>query len=181
MNSQFYLSKILIGFLFIFILTKTAFTAPADFDSTFGTNGKVVTAAGSGFSHISKIIPLVNGKILAVGSRNNTGSQIMQLAAVRYNANGTLDTSFSGDEILVYSYNTETSEYATTAIVQPDGKILISSQAILTATDAPIMRFFALRQTVGTFGKVPTMRFKKFRWEPPATFRRPLFFLADNG
>jgi uncharacterized delta-60 repeat protein/uncharacterized repeat protein (TIGR02543 family) len=82
-------------------------------DNTFGTGGKVVTPAfGTGAAYALAIQR--DGKILTAG--------ISSVAvAIRYNANGTLDGTFSGDGILPLP-----TTGARAAVIQPDDRILVA-------------------------------------------------------
>src|SRR5262249_46152230 len=67
-------------------------------DSTFGVNG-VVTFNG-GFSDSARGVAVSpNGSIVIAGASFNAMAQGLLLIA-RYNANGTLDTSFGGDGVI---------------------------------------------------------------------------------
>lgn len=93
-------------------------------DSTFGTNGGVVTPIGgnSGRAHSVAIQP--DGKIVVAGTANVFVNFVFALA--RYNPDGSLDTTFDGDGMVVTSTATTTanSELKVSVAVQPDGKIV---------------------------------------------------------
>ncbi|WP_395737483.1 cadherin-like beta sandwich domain-containing protein [Prosthecobacter sp.] len=103
--------------------------ADGSLDTTFNGTGKVVTAVGSGDDFgISPAIQS-DGKILVAGYAKNGGSYAFAL--VRYNPNGTLDTSFnsSGKIILPIGsssdYFSAGSDYGQKVVLQSDGKILL--------------------------------------------------------
>jgi uncharacterized delta-60 repeat protein len=64
-------------------------------DSTFGGNGIVVTAIGTGQDYGERVLIDGVGRVLLAGTSSN-GSNL-DLALVRYNPNGSLDTSFDVD------------------------------------------------------------------------------------
>jgi uncharacterized delta-60 repeat protein len=66
-------------------------------DNTFGTNGKVTTDLG-GWETASNIQVQNDGKILVVGASDT------DVALVRYNADGSLDTSFSGSGTVIANH-----------------------------------------------------------------------------
>lgn len=74
------------------------FNANGSIDSTFGVNGKTLTgltASAVNKDEFKKIrIHYLTGKIIAVG-RSSISSAIQRPMLVRYNSNGTLDTSFN--------------------------------------------------------------------------------------
>jgi uncharacterized delta-60 repeat protein len=134
-------------------LVVGAIAAPADMDPRFGTNGKVTTQMGLGNSFILDSAMQPDGKILAVGSLAMNGSQF---AIVRYTKDGSLDTSFDGDGIVLTQFGT--SAGARAVYVQPDGKILVAgSVSNGSATDFGVVRYNpdgSLDPTFGTDGKV---------------------------
>ena len=85
-------------------------------DTTFDGDG-IVTTAFSGLETANAVIIQSDGKIIAAGT-SYTGN----LAAARYLANGSLDTTFDGDGKLTLALLTS----ARSAAIQPDGKILIA-------------------------------------------------------
>lgn len=95
-------------------------------DSGFGNNGKVTTPIDSGNDFASSIALQPDGQILLAGTSYVSGDR--DFAIVRYNNDGSLDTSFgNGDGIVTTDVPpTDTGyEYANTLALQPDGKILI--------------------------------------------------------
>jgi uncharacterized delta-60 repeat protein len=87
---------IAVAFAFAAPAAVAAPAAPGDLDASFGGDGKVTTkfpfaylGAGSASVGIQ-----ADGKIVVAGSAGNRNHRF---AVVRYNANGTLDTTFGGD------------------------------------------------------------------------------------
>ncbi len=76
-------------------------------DTSFGGTGKVVTnfAPGS-FDEIKSIVRDASGRIIAGGVTDANGGK-KNFALARYNPNGTLDTTFDGDGILISDFNGE--------------------------------------------------------------------------
>lgn len=97
-------------------------------DTTFGSGGKVITPIGSGndFSRSGEL--LSDGRILLLGVSDG------KFALTKYLANGTLDTSFSGDGKLqltdnctaVFVNNATTLHFMPKLKIASNGKILIS-------------------------------------------------------
>jgi uncharacterized delta-60 repeat protein len=121
------------------------FNADGTADTTFGNGGRVTTSFTSGLnsSDVAKDGALQpDGKLIVVGSISGTPAVL-----VRYNTNGTVDTSF-GLEGFVLSTNFAAS--ARQVLIQPDGKIVVSGGAFVIA------RYLAdghLDQTFGTGGR----------------------------
>lgn len=68
-------------------------------DATFGTGGLVVTDVAADFDEIRDLALQPDGKIVAVGFTGQGFSDSEDLLVLRYNADGTLDSSFAGDGI----------------------------------------------------------------------------------
>ncbi len=84
-------------------------------DTTFGNNGEVMTA-GTG-DYASSMAVQTDGKIVVAGSYTSSPA-----ALVRYNVNGTLDTTFAnGGELVVTNLRIINGSVA--VVIQPDGKI----------------------------------------------------------
>jgi len=94
-------------------------------DTTFSGDGKVFTRLGNVLSQAYSVAIQPNGKIVISGQSCNSYMHICDAAVVRYNANGSLDTTFSGDgKVIVDSGGDDNGSYGGLAI-QPDGKIVI--------------------------------------------------------
>ena len=108
-----------------------------DLDPTFGTGGIVTTANTAPDAAALQS----DGKVVVAGSISNQGGLL------RYNTNGSLDTSFgTGGQVLVGSSNTG----ATFAVaIQTDGKILAAAPSSLRVT---VFRFNANGSLDNTFG-----------------------------
>jgi uncharacterized delta-60 repeat protein len=78
------------------------FTADGSPDLTFGGGTGRVTTPMGGFSQANSVIVKPNGKILAAGTVEFSGQQNFAIAC--YNADGSLDTSFSGDGKLAFNF-----------------------------------------------------------------------------
>jgi uncharacterized delta-60 repeat protein len=96
---------------------------PATIDSTFDADGIVTTNIGSS-SFIAGLAVQTDGKIVAVGQ---SGSHF---ALVRYNTNGSPDTTFGPSNTGIVTLTTiGTSSVAMAVALQPDGKIVVGGQA----------------------------------------------------
>lgn len=93
-------------------------------DSTFGTNGVVITDFDSLNENIMQIAIQPDGKIVAAGM---TGYINTNFAMARYHANGSIDSSF-GINGLVENNISQYSDYITDVVLQPDGKIVVGAR-----------------------------------------------------
>lgn len=87
------------------------------FNTTFGTNGLVTTDIGYASNYAYKELIQPDGKIVLIGNNDTEG------IILRYNTNGTLDTTFNGTGKLFSNYN-----YFESGALQSDGKIIVCTQ-----------------------------------------------------
>ena len=124
------------------------------FDSTFGTNG-VSTLGSTAFQddiYGVKIQP--NGKIVVGGVMSNGAD--LDIAVLRYNANGTLDTSFNGNGIFTMGIGTA-NDYFGTLELQADGKILGTANGNGESVLFRLTSSGAIDTDFDTDGKVTTL------------------------
>ncbi len=96
-------------------------------DTTFSGDGKVFTDLGPGTDGAVDVAVQDDGKIVVAGGRN-LFSGAARFALVRYNANGTLDPTFSGDGRVTADFPGAEEEVREMAI-QDDGKIVIAGES----------------------------------------------------
>ncbi|MCE7980091.1 MAG: hypothetical protein DYG89_02770 [Caldilinea sp. CFX5] len=90
-------------------------------DSSFDDDGKVFTNLG-GSTQVKALIRQPDGKLVAAGSVSTIGNP--DIALVRYNADGSLDTSFDGDGIVFTDFGNV--DNANALVLQPDGKLVVA-------------------------------------------------------
>lgn len=101
---------------------------PGGLDPSFDDDGLVNTTIGS-FDVANSIAIQQDGKLVVAGyRRNGSGDSDVDFAVVRYNQNGSLDTSFDGDGKVTTSFGTG-SESANAVAIQNDGKIVVAGSA----------------------------------------------------
>jgi uncharacterized delta-60 repeat protein len=93
-------------------------------DTSFGEGGKVITEFSSGFDSASDLDLQADDRIVAAGGAG-AGGQGERLAVARFNSDGSLDTSFSGDGKRTIDFGTGFSRASSVAI-QPNGRILVA-------------------------------------------------------
>jgi uncharacterized delta-60 repeat protein len=109
-------------------------------DTTFDGDGKVETDASFGLHNGLAIAIQSDGKILLGGA---LGSGSSEIALVRYNVDGSLDTTLDGDGIVTAAIRPNFYDYASVAI-QSDGKILVGGGS----RDIAVLDFVLLRYNV---------------------------------
>lgn len=95
-------------------------------DLTFGVQGRVATPVGAGNAVAQAVAVQPDGKILAVGFAYNGADN--DFAVVRYNANGTLDSTFNGNGTILTPIGPSDDEAYSIAI-QNDGKFILGGQS----------------------------------------------------
>lgn len=89
-------------------------------DTSFGGNGKVRTNFTSGFDWANGLALQADGKIIAVGRAGGGGGRF---GLVRYDTDGTLDTTFGGDGKVTTNMG-RGEEEATGVAIQANGKVV---------------------------------------------------------
>ena len=118
-------------------------------DVTFGSGGIVSTTLGTSQAALDVAIQS-NGKVVVVGGCDG------EFAIVRYNADGTLDTSFSGDGIELLQFPSASSSCATKVLIMSDGKILVGGTSDGDFAMVRLTSGGAVDTTFGTSGYVTT-------------------------
>lgn len=114
-------------------------------DTTFGSGGQVVTdlAGGSDDSGHSVTVQS-DGKIVVAGSSGTAGNY--DFALVRYNADGSLDTTFgNGGKVITPVGSSD--DFGWSVAVQSDGKLLVSGDTRTSSGyDFALVRFLGTTQ-----------------------------------
>ena len=119
------------------------------FDGETGTNanGKVTTNFGSGSHEYARAVAIqADGKIIVAGDTNVGNSS--DFAVVRYNQDGSLDTTFDGETgtnangKITTDIGTDSNEYARSIAIQTDGKIIVAGETNLgNSSDFAVLRY----------------------------------------
>jgi uncharacterized delta-60 repeat protein len=105
---------------FVLVFAFKGFAAPGDLDASFGIGGR--TSMPNAYGTINAVAVQPDGKIVAVGMSVGLDWLIM-----RFNADGSPDTSFSGDGWTTFGITSlEFRDIARAVYVRPDGKILVA-------------------------------------------------------
>src|SRR5262249_33644368 len=129
-----------------------------DLDPTFGTGGKGTTSFGGSVGNEGDAMALQpDGKIIVVGT-TDVGGGGSNFAVARYNADGTLDTTFSFDGKVTTDFGGD--DRAFSVAIQADGKIVVAGASLTNpGDDFALARYNpdgVLDHSVGTDGKVTT-------------------------
>lgn len=126
-------------------------------DTTFDSDGKVATPIGSSDDFALASAIQSDGKIIVAGASYNGG--LSSIALVRYNTNGSLDTTFDSDGKVTTAVGDSVVAYSVT--IQSDGKIVVAGASFTTANsnDFVVVRYNtdgSLDTTFDTDGIVTT-------------------------
>ena len=120
----------LLSMILSLVFVSVALAASGDLDTTFSSDGMTNTNFSANSPDAVRAVAIQpNGRIVVVGYTGPSASS--DFAIARYNQNGTLDTSFSGDGMQTTSF--DASDVAWAVAIQPDGKILVSGFACAAA------------------------------------------------
>ena len=124
-------------------------------DTTFGSGGKVTTPVDAGDAEAYSVALQADGKIVAGGiAENASGKKVF--AVVRYNTDGSLDTTFGSGGKVTTSL-TDSDDEAYSLKIQSDSRIVVAGYSnenkfalVRYNTDGSLDRFF------GSAGKITT-------------------------
>lgn len=136
------------------------YLANGQLDPAFGAGGKVSTDFARGFDRARAAVLQPDGRIVAAGFAIRPSGSNEDFAAVRYLANGALDTSFSGDGMTQVSFGS-CCQSANEVLLQRDGKLVLVGFPDTESTDsdftiARLNRNGTLDASFGVSGRVRT-------------------------
>ena len=121
------------------VFAVVRYTSTGSEDATFSGDGKVTTAIGSSQDQARSVVLQSDGKIVAAGLSDN-GSNY-DFAVVRYNTDGSLDTTFSDDGKLITAVGLGT-DFANSVVLQSDGKIVAAGYSYnVSSEDFTVVRY----------------------------------------
>jgi uncharacterized delta-60 repeat protein len=109
--------------------TVVRYNTDGSLDSSFGNSGTVITDIDANSFDMAKAVAVQSdGKIVAAGwtanGETSFGISKNNFALVRYNANGSPDTSFGQNGKVKTAFDEDSSEIIESIAIQPDGKIV---------------------------------------------------------
>ncbi|MGQ7844439.1 cadherin domain-containing protein [Granulosicoccus sp. 3-233] len=119
----------------------TRFNADGSLDTGFGNGGTIISALTSNNETVSALSLQGDGKIILAGARSlgNANEAVM----IRYNSDGSLDTTFGSAGVAAFSLAGTTSSVITDIDLMTDGRIVASGHVKVAGVDAML----ALRAT----------------------------------
>lgn len=144
--------KILLGGFSNWFINLARYNSNGSLDTTFGISGKVITDIVGYYSEKCKSVVIQSdGKILVGGYGKHSTNDGNYFVLVRYNNNGTLDSSFGTNGVVI---GTEGSGYS--LVIQNDGKILLGGSSNLNFALVRYNNNGTLDNSFGISGKVIT-------------------------
>jgi uncharacterized delta-60 repeat protein len=105
------------------------YNANGSLDTSFGSGGKVSTRVGKYWDTVAATAIQQDGKVLVAGDSmfmNHGTLSGHQINLVRYNTNGSLDSTFGSKGIVTFNFTNSSAAEAGDVAVQPDGKIVVA-------------------------------------------------------
>src|SRR5688572_15208203 len=156
---------VLVAVISVLFSSTEGVAAPGDLDFSFGIQGRnMILIPNLTFPNSQDWDPTEDiafqpdGKILVAGAAWDS-SLLMDYAITRFNADGSLDTSFANNGVFRFHFNGDDHGYG--IVLQPDGKIIIAGEAYL-----------------GVFNDQVDTAFGLIRLNPNGTFDQTF---GDNG
>ena len=106
------------------------FNQDGSLDSTFDGDGKVITAFGTLDDRANSVVVDAWNRIIVAGFTQVTGGSGSQFALVRYNVDGSLDTTFDGDGKVATPI--QSSARANDLTIDRSGRIVVAGEAFGT-------------------------------------------------
>jgi uncharacterized delta-60 repeat protein len=135
----------------------SVFAQTGSLDSSFGINGIIKTQVGKSSSSALAMLIQADGKVILVGHASDKNG--LDFALARFEENGSLDKSFGEDGKVMTDFAKD-NDYATSAILQTDEKIVVAGYTLYdTFCDFALVRYFVdgkLDTSFGDKGKVRT-------------------------
>lgn len=111
--------------------TLVRYNSDGSLDSNFGAGGVVTTDIGTfGYDYAQSVAIQSDGKIVAAGYSSTWDGKNSTFALVRYNNDGSLDTTFNSTGIVTQIWFLGSTSFIYSVAIQPDGKIIIAGSAL---------------------------------------------------
>ena len=127
------------------VIALAQYASSGALDSTFGSGGIVTTPIFSLDAAAAAVAVQGNGKIVAAGLAGSLAADVWDVALLRYNADGSLDTTFGGGDGIVTTDIGSSSNYANAVALQADGKIIVAGNAFANSrantSDIAVLRY----------------------------------------
>jgi uncharacterized delta-60 repeat protein len=118
------------------------FDSSGHVDQSFGYNGRVIFDNNGNEDQSFCIKVQADGKIVICGTTTDTITYNQNLLVVRFNSDGSRDSTFGVNGIVSDDFNTD-DDAGVSMVIQPDGKILVAGLTTTSSSflDAVIVRY----------------------------------------
>ena len=121
----------------------------SDPSTWFGSDGYVITDLNSSANDSGNSVAIQpDGRIVVAGVTGIVPNT--NIAVVRYNTDGSLDTSFDGDGTVITDLNSSANDSGNSVVIQSDGKIVVAGTS---GGDFAVARYNTDGSRDSTFGK----------------------------
>ena len=130
-----------VGYSFDFQVRKFAavrYNQDGSIDSSFGANGIVKTSIGGIDDGAYAAALQVDGKIILTGY---TRGETYDFGTLRYNSDGSIDSTFDADGIVITSFSTNDSDLPYAISLQSDGKIIVAGNSSSGSSNFALVRY----------------------------------------
>ena len=104
------------------------FNTSGSLDASFGSGGKVLTDFGAASDDTASAVAIQqDGRVVVAGYSDAAGGGDFALA--RYNADGSLDTTFGSGGKVLTDFGSASNDFAADIEVQPNGKIVVAGSS----------------------------------------------------
>ncbi len=155
-------------------------TSSGAIDSSFDSDGKVITNFGAAQDVANSAVIQSDGRIIAIGQGGQPNQSMFALA--RYNSNGSLDQTFGTGGLVLTDINDLNA--ATSAAIQPDGKLVaagFTNVGSIFAFDFALVRYnlsSSIRNDISDFDGDGRTDISVFRPSDTIWYRR---YSSDNS
>ena len=121
------------------------YNSDGSLDSTFDDDGIVTTAVSSYDNMANSVIQQADGKLAVTGEVNMSSGYKYDFALVRYNADGSLDTTLVGDAgtgngIVINDLGSDVN-FSRAVLQQADGKLLVAGNSVVATYEFSLVRY----------------------------------------
>jgi uncharacterized delta-60 repeat protein len=111
------------------VFSLARYNPDGSLDSTFGTGGRVQTDIGDGNERAHGVSTQTDGKIVAAGWADDSHGDNRRVAVVRYNADGTLDSTFGDAGLVLTAFAPAYDSAGASALaIQADGALVVAGE-----------------------------------------------------
>jgi uncharacterized delta-60 repeat protein len=154
------MARLVLFLITVLVITIYGYADDGDLDVTFGNGGRVTTDVfWRDGTFLSTLALQPDGKIIMAGTGQPAGPASLtpnDICLVRYNTDGSLDTSF-GSSGIVMTELTYGFEDVSSVWLQPDGKIVVAARMYAWNHHVVLVRYNSdgsLDQSFGPSGKI---------------------------